>query len=135
VRKKPLIPPAPFDSKDLSEDQFIHFVPEQVIRKRLWVTACSLCEPLDRLISEFVQMPRAQAVFAGQEEVAVLRTERIIHRWTYRMGKSRGGRFAPALARKERWAMRKSRQELHMKGRGPVTLPHRLHELLLSQAL
>jgi len=65
VRKKSLIPLAPFDAKDLVKDHFIHFVSEQFIRKRLRVTVGPFREPLDCLFSEVVQMPRAQAAFAG----------------------------------------------------------------------
>src|SRR2546422_803931 len=72
VCKTPLIARLSINPKDLAEDQFIHFIPEQVIRKRLRVTVGPSCEPLNRLFSEFVQMPRAQAAFAGQEEIAVL---------------------------------------------------------------
>jgi hypothetical protein len=53
VCKNSLIACLSIGPKDLAEDQFIHFVPEQIIRKRLWVTVCLLGEPLDGSVANF----------------------------------------------------------------------------------
>src|SRR6266508_6202930 len=121
VGKESFIRSASVGPKNLAEHEFVDFIPEEFIRKCLWIPIHALGEPLYRCLRQFVQTCRAQPLLAGDKQRPILGTERMVHRWTTWLREGRGNISSSPVSWEKRRPMGQARGQVHLKGRPTMT--------------